>query len=275
LEETEEALIQFGKFHELITLYKSKGLHRKALDMLTEKCREERRNASMTTKHSSRSGTPTSLTMHERVIDYLQHLPLDHLPLLFEYSEWILQDYPEEGLKIFTEEFGSETEHIPRQEVIEFLERVNPSLVPEYLEHVIDVWSDESPAFHNLLIKKYRERINVLMTEYLSSHSGSEIKTVEPGKEEGELGVVRSKLLKFLKTSKSYTTDVLPALLSRDGLHHERALVEGRRGNDREALSIYIHEIRDPKAAEEYCNRVFQETGRKEVRHLRGHSITL
>lgn len=273
VEETEEALIQFKKFNELIVFYRSKGLHRKALEMLTAQSREEKRKVSVASMAKSRDSNqgnsrsptpPVTLTMHERVVNYLQHLPPSHLSLLFEYSEWVIREYPEDGLKIFIEDFGSETELLPRDKVIEFLERVNSSLVCQYLEHVIDVWNDQTPAFHNLLIKNYREKVNSLLKEYISSLPKGHTPN-QPGQEPGELGIVRSKLLSFLKKSKSYSTDVLPSHFLRDGLHHERALVMGRIGNHREALSIYINYLKDPKEAEQYCNRVFQETGNKEV----------
>lgn len=274
LEETEEALKQFQKFNELIILYSSKGLHRKALDMLTAQCREKKRESgnqaasSSLSNNSSRSSTPSGTPFnnyHERIINYLQHLPHEHISLMFEYSEWILKEYPEDGLKIFTEDFGSETEHLPRDKVITFLERVNGNLVTQYLEHIIDVWNDSTPANHNLLIYKYRERVNQLLPEFLRSlPEGS--KLPDPGKEPGDLGVIRGKLLTFLKRSKYYSTDVLPAHFLKDGLWHERALVMGRIGNHAEALSIYIKHLKNADEAESYCNRVFEETGDKEVR---------
>jgi len=183
---------------------------------------------------------------------------------MFEYSEWILKEFPEDGLKIFTEDFGSDTEQLPRDRVIEFLDRVNPSLVPSYLEHIIDVWNDTTVSFHNLLILKYRERLTLLLPEYMNSLPEGHL-PCDPGSEPGELGQVRSKLLLFLQKSKYYSTDVLPEHFKKEGLWHERALVMSRIGNHQEALKIYIHQLKDPKQAEVYCNRVFQETGSKEV----------
>lgn len=38
-----------------------------------------------------------------------------------------------------------------------------------YLEHIICVWEDKSPEFHNVLIQLYLERVQSLMKQYLSS----------------------------------------------------------------------------------------------------------
>lgn len=38
-----------------------------------------------------------------------------------------------------------------------------------YLEHIIYVWDDKSPEFHNVLIQLYLERVQSLMKQYLNS----------------------------------------------------------------------------------------------------------
>lgn len=38
-----------------------------------------------------------------------------------------------------------------------------------YLEHIIGVWDDKSPEFHNVLIQLYLERVQSLMKQYLNS----------------------------------------------------------------------------------------------------------
>lgn len=266
VEESEEALLKFNKLNELIILYQSKGMHRKALDMLTSHCRVSQ----LKKETDSPSTSPSRGFSHDRVIKYLQHLGPDQLDLIFEYSEWIIREHPEDGLRIFTEDFGSDTEHLPRQKVVEFFERINPTLTIPYLEHVIENWKDTSPTLHNLLLYKYRERVTHLLPEYLHSlpegHSPA-----SPGQEPGELGIMRGKLLKLLQDSSCYSTEVLPAHFLKDGLWDERAVVMGKIGEHREALSIYICQLNDADKAENYCRRVYETSsspGSKEVRAL-------
>lgn len=100
------------------------------------------------------------------------------------------------------------------------------------------------------------------------------VAAVAAGKEEGELGEFRTKLLSFLDVSSSYE----PAKLISDfpfdgeapvtpgdaesrlnlslftfcsGLLEERALLLGRMGKHEQALLIYVHILKDTRMAEE------------------------
>lgn len=96
LEEVEKALKKYHKYNELIILYNSKGLHKKALDLLQKQSRK----------------VDSPLGGHERTIQYLQHLGMEHLSLIFEYAAWVLKEHPEDGLKIFTDDITAETEQV-------------------------------------------------------------------------------------------------------------------------------------------------------------------
>ena len=102
---------------------------------------------------------------------------------------------------------------------------------------------------------------------------------VAAGKEEGDLGEFRSKLLSFLDMSSSYeparlisdfpfdgTAQTLLTVerlcqavelnlsfdpLSLQGLLEERALLLGRMGKHEQALFIYVHVLKDTRMAEE------------------------
>lgn len=101
--------------------------------------------------------------------------------LIFEYSEWILREYADEGLQILIDDLVIEHEFpLPRDRVLKFLERINPNLVIRYLEHVIFEWGDKTTHFHDALINKYRERIRALMAIYqLERHQQKEANTIE------------------------------------------------------------------------------------------------
>lgn len=70
--------------------------------------------------------------------------------------------------QIFTEDL-IEVENLPREKVLHFLTEGFKELAIPYLEHIIYVWEDKSPEFHNVLIQLYLERVQSLMKQYLYS----------------------------------------------------------------------------------------------------------
>lgn len=130
---------------------------------------------------------------------------MENLGIIFEFSPWVLKICPEDGLKvrpagkdmyitytlrytlkwsastttltlksfflmvqIFTEDL-TEVETLPRHKVLNFLREGFKELAIPYLEHIIHVWDDEGPEFHNVLIQLYLERVQSLMKQYLNS----------------------------------------------------------------------------------------------------------
>lgn len=246
--ECEKVLIKSKKYNELVILYQTKGLHRKALDLLL--------------RQAQKSNSP--LSGHQRTVNYLQHLGHEHLKLIFDFSVWVLKAHPDDGLKIFTEDLP-EVEGLPRDKVLAHIEQCAKQLSIRYLEHIIFIWFESKPELHNKLINCYRERVQLLMREYVDSlPEGDE--PVPPGNEPGELGELRSRLLYLLETSKHYQAQHLLTHFP-ETFYHERALLLGRVGRHEEALSIYIHTLHDTKLAEEYCQRNFSEDreGSKDV----------
>ncbi|XP_077997895.1 vam6/Vps39-like protein [Glandiceps talaboti] len=239
IEESERILKKNQKFSELIILYQKKGLHRKALDLLL--------------RQAQKPNSP--LKGHDRTVQYLQHLGEEHFDLISDFALWVLKAYPEDGLKIFTED-TPEVESLPRDRVLAYLEG-NPctkELAVPYLEHIIFNCHDETPEFHNRLVHLYREKVQAMMTDYiLSLPEGQE--PAKTGKEPGELGELRSKLLFFLETSYHYVPEKLLTYFPFDAFFEERALLLGRLGRHEQALAIYAHILKDTRMAEEYCRR--------------------
>ncbi|KAL9957718.1 hypothetical protein ACROYT_G034654 [Oculina patagonica] len=248
VEECERVLMKNKKYNELVILYQTKGLHKKALDLLLRQAQKS-------------SGL---LKGHQRTVQYLQHLGHEHLKLIFDFSVWVLKAHPDDGLKIFTEDLP-EVEGLPRDKVLAHIEQSAKQLTIRYLEHIIFIWNESKPDFHNKLINCYRERVQVLMKEYLDSlPEGDE--PFPPGSEPGELGELRGRLLFLLETSKYYQAQHLLTHFP-ESFYHERALLLGRVGRHEEALAIYIHVLHDAKLAEEYCQRNYSEgrEGSKDV----------
>lgn len=185
--------------------------------------------------------------------------------MIFSYSVWVLRDFPEDGLKIFTEDLP-EVESLPRDRVLCFLVENFKGLAIPYLEHVIHVWEETGSRFHNCLIQLYCEKVQGLMKEYLLSFPAGKT-PVPAGEEEGELGEYRRKLLIFLEISGYYDPGRLICDFPFDGLLEERALLLGRMGKHEQALFIYVHILKDTKMAEEYCHKHYDQNrdGNKDV----------
>lgn len=58
---------------------------------------------------------------------------------------------------------------LPRDKVLNFLRESFKEMAVPYLEHIIHVWEETGPEFHNVLILLYLEKVQTLMKEYLNS----------------------------------------------------------------------------------------------------------
>ncbi|KTG35356.1 hypothetical protein cypCar_00018424 [Cyprinus carpio] len=190
---------------------------------------------------------------------------VENLGIIFEFSPWVLKICPEDGLKIFTEDL-TEVETLPRDKVLNFLKEGFKELAIPYLEHIIYMWDETRPEFHNVLIQLYLEKVQGLMKVYLNSLPEG-VPAVAAGKEAGELGEYRNKLLSFLDVSCSYEPERLISDFPFDGLLEERALLLGRMGKHEQALFIYVHILKDTHMAEEYCHGHYDPSanGNKDV----------
>uniref|UniRef100_A0A8C5RA41 VPS39 subunit of HOPS complex n=1 Tax=Leptobrachium leishanense TaxID=445787 RepID=A0A8C5RA41_9ANUR len=253
IEESEQILKKMTKFSELIILYEKKGMHEKALQVLVEQSKKAN----------------SALKGHEGTVQYLQRLGSENLHLTFDYCGWILRDFPEDGLKIFTEDL-TEVESLPRDRVLAFLLENFKDLAVPYLEHIILTWEDQTPDFHNGLIKLYCEKVQALMQALPTEPAfnvGRLSGPVPAGEEGGELGQIRKHLLNFLDISNCYQPERLISSFPFDGLLEERALLLGRMGKHEQALFIYVHILKDTKMAEQYCHKHYDSTkdGHKDV----------
>src|SRR6202000_770077 len=142
-----DKLYQTGRYGDLIDFLHGKRLHREALEML-EKFGKDTENESI--NHSLRGP--------RRTVAYLQQLPPEQIDLILEFSEWPLRKDPELGMDIFTADTEN-AETLPRQRVLDFLQRISSRLAIAYLEHIITELDDLTPEFHQRLVDLYLERL--------------------------------------------------------------------------------------------------------------------
>ncbi|XP_017486176.1 PREDICTED: vam6/Vps39-like protein [Rhagoletis zephyria] len=236
LEESEKTLKKHDKISELIILYQMNGKHKKALELLKAQASVE----------------GSSLYGHDRTIKYLQQLGSPQLPLIFEFCDWVLKEAPDDGLRIFTDNF-IEVENLPRANVLDFLLSRHKALVIPYLEHVINVWKDNNTLLHNVLAKQYREKVHSLLEE---------VKQEEPTKQsesQENLRKYRENLCEFLKNSQNYSPEVVLRDFPTNDLLEERALILGRLKKHEEVLSIYVQVLGDVEKAAEYCEANYED----------------
>nr|XP_002129290.2 vam6/Vps39-like protein [Ciona intestinalis] len=247
VEEAERVLKQWNKQRELIELYRKKGLHRKALNLLLQESQKVKKPENQ-----------------ENMIEYLQHLGQKHLDLIFHFSPGILKQNPIEGLKIFTADLA-EVESLPRKKVLDFLYGVSKKLVLAYLEHVVYECNDETPEFHNRLATSYKDCVLELMEEYFKSNN--EVEQLSLDKGPVELQETRNKLLSFLEISSHYEAGRILHEFPNNKLTEERAILLGRLGRYEQALALYAHTLKDPLKAEEYCHKVYDQdpTANKDI----------
>lgn len=253
LEEAEKVLKYYNKYNELIILYQCRKLHRRALELLQK----------INSQSKASDGKVIRLSNpHLRTKEYLQHLGNEHIELIFEFAEWVLREYPDDGLKIFVEDM-QEIESLPRKQVLDYLRSINSDFVIPYLEHII--WHDIDHNLHDTLVNEYREKIRVLLEEY--KRNMGDQKLAKAGKEPGQLGVLRKKLMKFLQKSDYYTAEKLAFFFLNDCLWEERVIVLSKIGQHQEALTIYVYILNDTDKAEEYCETVYNKDlpGNREV----------
>ncbi|EFA76752.1 tetratricopeptide-like helical domain-containing protein [Heterostelium album PN500] len=242
IEESQRVLIEEKKFTELVSFYQSKSMHREALTLLAK-------------------NNPPKDT-----ISYLCQLGAQYLPIILENSRWVLQKSTKDAMtvrycKIFEKDqkttiiFTTERkDELPPDQIIHHLEKYAPTFLMEYLEYIINnpMRPDTTPKFHNDLILEYLNKITTLTQDSLTPRIPGE--TVA-GTEPGLLGVLRSKLINFLQTSKYYIPEMLLSRFPFTDLYEERAILLSRIGRHEQALAIYAHKLKNFKMAEDYCDR--------------------
>lgn len=138
-----------------------------------------------------------------------------------------------------------EVEHLPRPKILDYLLRFHKDLVIQYLEHVVHLWEDTNPLFHNVLIHQYKEKCLTSMNA-----------NATPAEKEASQHI-RQKLQQFLEKSIYYTPETILVHFPFDCLFEERAIILGRLGHHQQAISIYISLLNDIPRAIQYCQNVY------------------
>ena len=225
-----ERLIEAHRYNDLVDFFYGKKLHRPALELLKKFGQAETESEDAPQLHGPR-----------RTVAYLQSLPPEMIDLILQFAEWPLREEPDLGMEVFMADTEN-ADTLPRPKVLEFLEGIDQKLATTYLEHITQELDDTTRAFHQRLVNIYIER--------LKSNDFAN---------DGDQAAWKEKTIDFLKTSEHYQPyEVLQKLSKDDSNHFEaRAIVLSKMGQHRQALNIYVSQLKDAEKAEEYCNQIY------------------
>lgn len=181
-EVVEEKLYETGRYNDLIDFLHGKKLHKEALEMLERFGKGEQQQ----------SNAQEGFQGPERTVRYLQQLPFEMIDLILQYAEWPLRANPDLGMDIFLADTEI-AETLPRDRVLDFLDKIDSNLTLRYLEHIVKELDDQTGQFHERLIGLYLDRLK-------KAHTGLDSKGVT----EGDIHRWREQLEKFLHSSEQY-----------------------------------------------------------------------
>ncbi|KAJ1661036.1 Vacuolar morphogenesis protein 6 [Dispira simplex] len=155
IETSEKLLLQFQLYQDLVDLYFGKALHRKALQLLARLATQDSVMSSSTEGLSLPAGSDR-LTGPQATIQYLQRLPFQHLDLILEYSQWVMQRDPELAIEVFIDENRPPISYLksPVDRIAQTLQKFGNEWAIQYLEFIrtyvllplADTWKSELSA---------------------------------------------------------------------------------------------------------------------------------
>ena len=228
-EVVQHALYESHRYNDLIDFLHGKKLHRQALEMLTKFGKGE-----------AEGEIPEGMQGPDRVVAYLKQLPPDLIEMILEFAAWPVQEKPEVGIEVFTADTEN-AEHLPKEKVLQFLADINVDLELQYLEHIINELGNQTPEFHQRLVDLYLDELK------------------RPYVDDTRRSVLQEKLETFLRNSKRYNKNKTFKQLPSDDppFYEARAIVLSAMGQHKQALSIYVFQIKDYEKAEQYCNNTY------------------
>lgn len=253
--ESEKALKKARRMHDIIILYKSKGLHEKALILLKQYA-----NMQNTTRHEL--GGP------DHTIKYLQDLGPEDIHLVKEFSKWVIEKHPDRCLEIFMD--PSTVHSLPHAEITQHLSSTNTDIALLYLEGIIDIWGIQTEEVEDSLIILLIEKVSEEWPVYAGQLAAEVLAPCQPGSEPGRLGELRQRLIHFLERLRNYCpAKIIKHLGYEIPLYLELAILYGRKGDCDKALALYCHVIKDKSKAEEFCQSIYEQDNKVYYRLLK------
>ena len=181
--------------------------------------------------------------------------------LVWTFSSWIMRMDYIEGTKIFYNRDKNTELKIQPTRVLDFIKTFEgesgdtaidwPAFARrQYLEFIIETNGSEDPHLSTQLAILYMETV----LAYRET-TKTKLRRGNAGTEPGDLGLVRSTGLEFLRNSKFYNVEqVLQAIVTTE-LYEERIILLNRLGSHKEALRIYAYKTNSIPEAVTYCKK--------------------
>uniref|UniRef100_A0AAF5D5P9 CNH domain-containing protein n=1 Tax=Strongyloides stercoralis TaxID=6248 RepID=A0AAF5D5P9_STRER len=194
------------------------------------------------------------------MIEYLKELGHKEIETILKYAKWVFSIDEKKGLEIFIDETNEydEVKLFDRARINEFLTDYDIRLSIQYLEFIINVWKDDNITFSEYLGSLYRLRIDELRKDYTHLCKDDD-KFIVAGEEEGELGELRKKFIKFLNENNLYTPRKMLDSLKSDYFYEEKAVVYRKMKKHKNALCIYISILNLYDEADKYCEMYYDQ----------------
>ena len=206
--------------------------------------------------------------------DYLlAHLEAD---LLEEFGLWLLRNFFDQGVRVFSYAIESELTSWSFRNVLDLLrtDSNDSATYDGFLEYVVLEQSITDTALSHELVQKYAQRVTRLLNapelRGLVEKSISDYRALPVPKESflahkldlqaqtkelGSFNTARNKLIKLLQGEIAYDAEsILEIILQQKSLLVvERILLYGRLSKHAESLDLLVHDLKDFDSSEIYC----------------------
>ncbi|TIA80264.1 hypothetical protein E3P98_02781 [Wallemia ichthyophaga] len=227
-EEVEVSLLDRRKYSELVSLYKSKNMHGKALDLLKRLCLESE------SETENENGNEESDL--EPCIAYTQQLGREYIDLILDKSRWMFDVNKDIAIQIFIAD-DERVESLPRLRVAHYLHDIDSHLSLRYLKYATEEINDQDPALHDYYA-------DALLQATLHSRNTPSFDSTY------------ASYVAFLSRSQHYAPKERLRGIPADALLLARAILADRLGRHDDALRLYALDLRDYDSAKKYCNHV-------------------
>ncbi|KAI0365805.1 hypothetical protein BV20DRAFT_953552 [Pilatotrama ljubarskyi] len=189
--------------------------------------------------------------------------------LIQHWMPWLVKNDSERALKLLLSTMSSRRKTEDDRSLLQEIRTANPDAGTQLLEHLVIHRRSADSQLHNELATTYADQLLSCLADestsklwrakaasYASGRSDTPfISYFSSTTPDSEHKRVRLKTVLFLQGSTLYDPDAIRSRLLPHArlLKLELAILEGKLGNHRSALSILVHDINDATSAEAYC----------------------
>ncbi|KAG9081243.1 hypothetical protein FS749_007806, partial [Ceratobasidium sp. UAMH 11750] len=187
--------------------------------------------------------------------------------LVRKYGIWVVRNDPTAGFKIFTSRANLKLDDAV---ILKDMQDANPGAAAQFLEHLVLYKRSTDSNLHNQLVTRYVDDIittlrepgvldyfSKLARQYEKAPPTSFLLYLASNDDMPNAMDTRVRLALFLQGSSWYNSRAVRKQLEecefREVLAYERAIVDGKAGHHRKALTNLVHEVHDSVSAEVYC----------------------